>query len=500
MTTNRIDDCLSCRDGRLFMEECDTVALVEQFGSPLFLVSEDQLCRNIRAYQQAFARRWTEGPVDVLPALKANWTLATRRILSREGAGADIYSEGELHAALVSGVVPERISVNGGGKDEHLIRKCLEAGVRITVEDLDEPDLIERVAREMGKTARIRFRVKPNFPNLWRRTDFSVEVTSIDMGIQVYKSGIPAQYLPELGRRALKMKNVVLVGLHFHGGRHHPSAWFWKGIAQQYARLTAELCAAWGGWRPQELDIGGGFASPRDPHNKLGLTGDVVLTWFLWPLQLAMRALPEKISYRLLSAIVNTGMVKSTKFKPAPTVDDYAEATVSTLHHEFRRLGFDTAGIRLQVEPGRGLYGNAGIHLARVKKLKRQTEPVKLNWVLTDTTCFFLAGGQFEYNLHDFVVANKTDAPPALVADIVGHSCFGDRLMPFVRVPELEAGDIIAFLDTGAYQEVSASNFNALPRPATILVTGDRAEVIKKAETIEDVFSRDLLPDHLHDY
>lgn len=500
MSATRLDDCLSTRDGRLFMEECDVTALAREFGTPLFLVSEDQLVRNVRAYQRAFGSRWTEGPVDVLPALKSNWTLATRRILSREGAGADVYSPGELHAALTSGVNPERISVNGGGKEEGLIRRCIEAGVRITVEDLDEPDLIERVATEMGKTAKVRFRVKPNFPNLWRRTDFSLEVASIDFGIQVYKSGIPAQYLPELGRKVLKMKNVELTGIHFHGGRHHPSAWYWDGLARVYARLVAELCREWGGYKPQELDIGGGFASPRDPMNKQGLTGDVVMTWFLWPAQLLLRLLPARHSYRLLSIIVNKGMVKDTHAKPAPTVDDYAEATVRALHEEFRREGFDATGMRLQVEPGRGLYGNTGIHVAAVKKFKRQTEPVKLNWALTDTTIFFIAGGQFEYNLHDFVVANKSDAPAVHVADIVGHSCYGDRIMPFVRVPDLEPGDLIAFLDTGAYQEVSASNFNALPRPATVLVTGNRAEVIKRAETIEDVFSRDLLPDHLHDY
>jgi diaminopimelate decarboxylase len=58
-------------------------------------------------------------------------------------------------------------------------------------------------------------------------------------------------------------------------------------------------------------------------------------------------------------------------------------------------------------------------------------------------------------------------------------------------------GDVLAMLDTGAYQEVSMSNFNAMPRPATVLVTGDRAEIIRRAETEEDVFRRDIVPAHL---
>jgi diaminopimelate decarboxylase len=69
--------------------------------------------------------------------------------------------------------------------------------------------------------------------------------------------------------------------------------------------------------------------------------------------------------------------------------------------------------------------------------------------------------------------------------------------MPTVPIPEVEVGDILAVLDTGAYQEVSMSNFNAIPRPPTVLVTGHRAEVIRRRETEEDVLSRDIIPDHL---
>lgn len=120
-----------------------------------------------------------------------------------------------------------------------------------------------------------------------------------------------------------------------------------------------------------------------------------------------------------------------------------------------------------------------------------------MNWVLTDTTYFFLSGGVFEYNFHDFRVANKTNAEPKHVADIVGQSCYADRILPLVHIPDIKENDIIALLDTGAYQEVSASNFNALPRPAMILVNGNEAEIIKQAESIEDVFSRDRIPARL---
>jgi len=96
------------------------------------------------------------------------------------------------------------------------------------------------------------------------------------------------------------------------------------------------------------------------------------------------------------------------------------------------------------------------------------------------------------------VVADKADAPATLSADLVGHSCFADQIVLGARLPEVGAGDVVALLETGAYQESSASNFNALPRPASVLVSGDRAKVIKRAETVEDVYARDVVPVRVH--
>jgi diaminopimelate decarboxylase len=151
----------------------------------------------------------------------------------------------------------------------------------------------------------------------------------------------------------------------------------------------------------------------------------------------------------------------------------------------------------LQLEPGRAIHGDAGIHLTTVRGIKRLTTPIRWKLVIVDTTEFWFTGGRYEHHLHDYVFANKTDAPLVDKADVVGRSCYGDRLMPTVPIPEVEVGDILALFDTGAYQEVSMSNFNAIPRPATVLVTGDRVSVIRRRETEEDVFRRDVMPEHL---
>jgi diaminopimelate decarboxylase len=491
----RDPDCLAVRDGVLHVEGVSTLDLAERFGTPLFVFSETQLRGNLRRFHDAFAESWP-GPVDVLPAMKANTLLATRQLLSNAGAGADIYSPEELAGVLRTGVDPAMVSVNGGGKSREHLRNCVAAGVRITVEDVHEIDLIGEVAAELGATARIRFRVKPALPNLWRRTDFSQLSVPIDLGIQVYKSGIPPEYLPAMGRRVLAMSNVELVGIHFHAGRHHPGIWYWEAMMVRLARLIGELSRAWGGWQPSEIDIGGGFASPRDPHNKEFPRSEFVLTALGYPFLVGLRGLGEKTYHALLAKIL-AALTSHRDPKPPPGIEAYGRAVTAVLRRELPRNGIDIEGVRLQLEPGRAMYGDTGIHLARVKTVKRQSAPIPYTWVLTDTTYFFLAGGVFEHNRHPFVFVADPAAPAIQTADIVGHSCYADQIVLAARVPDVEAGDVVAFLETGAYQESSASNFNSLPRPASVLVHGDEAELIKRAETVDDVYGRDVVPARL---
>lgn len=144
------------------------------------------------------------------------------------------------------------------------------------------------------------------------------------------------------------------------------------------------------------------------------------------------------------------------------------------------------------------MHGNTGIHLTRVMAIQRISAPVRWNQVIVDSTEFWFTGGRYEHHLHDYVFANKADAVFDDKADINGRSCYGDRLMPTVPIPSgVAVGDIFAMLDTAAYQEVSMSQFNAMPRPGTLLVNGSDVSVIRRAEKQEIVFQRDRMPEHL---
>jgi diaminopimelate decarboxylase len=449
-TATRLDDCLSVRDGRLWMEECDAVELARRFGTPVYVVSEDQLRRNARRIAAAFAANWPEGEVSLLPSLKANLSLALRRILNSEGLGCDTFGPGELHAALASGIDPARISVNGSVKDAALVTRAVEAGARVTLDSAAELDLVAAAAAATGRTARVRLRLRPDYDGLDTPSDFDPSVT-VRAGAHRYKPGIPLEQAGDLARRALGTPGVELAGLMAHLGRHSADPEVWRGMAASVAAAVARVSAEAGTWRPAELDVGGGYPAPRDP----------------------IRA------------------------EPAPPIEDIAAAVTSGLRDGLHAAGIDPAGIRLEAEPGRSLYADTGIQLTTVRHVKAQAAPVPMRWVETDTTEMFMADLLIEHARFELVAASRAGAAPEQTADVVGMSCGFDLLVPDARLPALEPGDVLAFLDNGAYQDACASNFNGLPRPGTVLVSGADAEWIKRPETVEDVFARDTIPERL---
>jgi diaminopimelate decarboxylase len=498
MARTRIDDCLSTRNGHLFVEGCDTLDLVRQFGSPLFVMSENQIRRNVRRFQRAFQEGWPDGPVKVLPAAKANWLPAVQRILADEGCGCDVYSPGELRVALDAGFDPQFISVNGVPKDKAHIYKSIQAGVRITIDSVEEIEVIEKAANELDRVARVRLRLKPALSGFIERSDFVAEgLVPTDIAAMVYKGGLSFDEIMAIGPRILAMDNVELVGLHEHHGRHHRSLRYWEEQMKAFAREAGRVCEALGGFQPQEIDIGGGFAVPRDPFNAVTDYSEPLQLAALYAVSKGMNVLGADRRYKVLSRLIDTIVTRPNQ-TPAPGIKGYADVCTHTLRQELPRYGIDTQGLMLQLEPGRAIHGNAGIHLTTVRNIKRLSTPIRWKLVIVDTTEFWFTGGRYEHHLHDYVFANKTDAEMVDKADIIGRSCYGDRLMPAVPIPaDVEVGDILALLDTGAYQQVSMSNFNAIPRPATVLVTGERASIVRRRETEADVFRRDVMPEHL---
>jgi catechol 2,3-dioxygenase-like lactoylglutathione lyase family enzyme len=296
----------------------------------------------------------------------------------------------------------------------------------------------------------MRVRVRPEL-SAGAPSDLFGEPVSVREAVAGYKPGIPTADLQAAHPR--DVPGVDVVGVMFHIGRHGADPGLWAEAIGSVAQIVAALRDAWGGWEPAELDVGGGFPLPRDPTGRT----------------LARRA-----------------------DAPAPPpLERYAEAIGGALERELRAAGIDPAGRALEVEPGRALYGDAGIHLTRVLGIKREGERT---WIETDSSEAFLPDGLLEHNRWTVLSTVQAGAPAAAVADVVGRSCTFDVIVAGAKLPAIEAGEVLAVLDTGAYQDSGASNFNAMPRPGTVLVSGSGARLVRRAETVDDVFARDLVP------
>jgi diaminopimelate decarboxylase len=457
--TERLDESLSIREGVLHIEGCAATDLAERFGTPLYVVSEDQLRRNARRFQGAFGARWP-GPFLLLPSIKANSSLALRRVLTEEGTGCDAFGAGELEAALRTGTPPGTISLNGPMKGNALLERAIRVGARITLDSGAELERTAAAAERLGTQAHVRLRFRPDLVGVDGPSEMSPDGASIRDAIQRYKAGIPTEDLLAIGPDEISDPNLDVAGIHLHLGRHSADPAMWGAAVDGLVELLKELKIAWEGWVPRELDLGGGFPAPRDPFGRL---------------------LPQRAGAP----------------PRAPGAGSYADAICRPLAARLEELGIAAGGVQLEIEPGRGLYADAGIHLATVGNVKRQTEPVPLVWVETDTSDSYLPDVNLERNRWTCIPAEGAAASTTVVADVTGRTCALDVIVPDAELRPMEVGEILVFLDTGAYQDAAAANFNALPRPGTVLVTADRAELIRRHETIDDVFARDLIPERL---
>ncbi len=450
----RVNHSLTVRDGRLFMEDCDTVEIARKFGTPLFLVSENHLRHNLRLYTQAFENVWSEGPVRIMPSLKANPVIAIRKILSDEGAGCDVFGCGELHAALRGGVAPESISVNGSIKDRDIITTAIEVGARIVLDSPRELELCEDVAAKSGKIARVMFRIKPFMEELDVMSDYTPEY-EIRFMTQAIKYGIPTSELLPMGLKAKASPHIDPTGVHAHMGRHSKKPEVWRSWVRNCVKLTKQLSDIMDGWCPREMNFGGGFPSFPDKDTDVTVKGYA-----------------------------------------GPSLEELAEVLTSSLRTGMRANRLETDGLSIEVEPGRGIHCDTGIHLATVKNIKHETWEREYRWAEVDTSQVFLGvgGANFDQPRFDFMIASNASGPAATRADIVGLTCNLEVLFHQVAVPALTTGDVIALLNTGSYIEPCTQNFNALPRPGMALVNGRRVDLIKRHETIEDVFARDIVP------
>lgn len=460
MLSVSIEEAIGPKAGRLVVEDCAAEDLAKQFGTPLFAYSERQLRTNYRRIHGAFQSNWPK-PVHVLYAIKANFTLAVSRVLFSEGAGADVFTEGELHGALLAGAAPEQISINGSLKPRELLEQGIAAGACINIDVVDELHDVAAVARALGRTAVVSFRAKPGYDELEAYESVPSpyqkgQRIGIGQWIAENKWGLTPAEAVALVREASSLPELALKGIHSHVGRHHSYAEMFRDMVPGLVRWIATVVEETG-WTPSTVDLGGGFTQGRDPLFRGG----------------AHAAEP-----------------------PAPAIDDVAAIVCETFLSELKGHGLEVP--QLELEPGRFLVTNSAVLLATVGPVKRQPGVGVETWVNVDASVAHFPGPEFMDARHEVLVADRADEQATQDSAIVGPSCYEDLLAWGRPLPRMETGDLIGFLDAGGYSDAFASNVNAIPRPAAVLVSGSQVELIKRRETALDIFGRDRLPAALY--
>jgi diaminopimelate decarboxylase len=425
------------RDGKLYGEDVDLTRVAEEFGTPLYLYSAG----TILDHYQRLDRALNELDHLICYAVKANSNRAILKLLRDAGAGFDIVSGGELFRVLGAGGDADRCTFAGVGKSRQEIEYALEQKVySFNVESEAELEYIDRIAGDKGVRAPVAFRVNPDVD--------PVTHEYISTGKSENKFGIPLSRIADVYERAAKMRNIDIVGVQMHIGSQISEAAPFAEAVEKVAPLVRDLKAKYG---IKFFSIGGGLGIVYEASYASG-AGE----WW--------KKGHEESRHQL-------------------SIQQYVDAILPTL----RQLD-----LKILLEPGRLLVGNAGVLLTRVRYIK-QTGRKK--FAIVDAGMNDLIRPALYHSYHEIVPVIEPKNATRDKIDIVGPVCeSGDFLALDREMPALHEGDLVAIMSAGAYGFVMASNYNSRPLPAEALVRGDKFALIRKRQEMEDLVRGECEP------
>ena len=439
-------------NGHLWVEGRDCEELADTFGTPLHVISENQFRHSYRRFRDAFQSQYPD--VEILFANKSNNGMAMRHIMNQEGAGGDCFGYNEMYIALLAGSDPRKMALNGSNKEAAEIELAIANGVCVNLDAMDELDIVDETARRLGLEAQVGIRVKLELPGLVDRHSTGVHHGSMAEIVWAEKWGMSYAQTAELAKRIREtMEHLHLTELNFHLSRLDNQARDFAEMARDMVRWSARLRDDIG-WTPSCLDLGGGWTFGR--KEKTGPRGGID---------------DERVS----------------------DFEEYGRAVCGAVKDECQKHELPLP--KLRIEPGRSISGMAGISIGRVGAVKEWPEKMR-KWVNMDLSGNHVPWITIPHHYH-MVPVSKAEAPAVETVDIVGPLCTHDIMARSREVPSLVRGDLIALLDTGAYAESQSANFNAQCRPATVLVGGEKADIITERERLDDVVGRFRVPPRL---
>lgn len=413
---------------------CDAVNLAKEYGTPLYVMDENVIRKNIRTYKNSIEKHYNSNGM-VLYASKAFCTLAMCRIAKEEDIGLDVVSGGELYTAIKAGFDLKNVYFHGNNKSYDELKFALENGIgQIIVDNIFELDMIDEISKDLRIKTNILFRIKPGVD---AHTHDFISTGQIDSKFGVALENNEAY---EIIKYASALSNVKVVGIHCHIGSQIFELEPFKHAADIMTdfmiKIKDEL-----GIEIEKLNLGGGF-----------------------------------------------GIKYVNEDTPVP-YDKYIEEVSKVLNTKCNEKGIKLPFVLM--EPGRSIVGDAGVTLytvGTVKDIKNVRKYVSVDGGMADNPRYILYEAEY-----DAVIANRANDNAQEIVTICGKCCeSGDILMKDVKIPKINNGDILAVMSTGAYNYSMSSNYNRLPRPAVVFTSDGTSKIVVKRETYEDVIKNDI--------
>ena len=384
---------------------------------------------HIEAQWRAFDQAFGARDHLVCYAVKANSNLGLLNVLARLGSGFDIVSVGELERVLAADGDPGKVVFSGVGKGVHEIERALEAGIAcFNVESEAELVVLNEVAARLGRDAPVSLRINPD-------VDAKTH-PYISTGLKESKFGIPMREARAAYHVAHKLPHLRIVGVDCHIGSQLTALAPFADALERVLALVDQLAAD--GMPLQHLDLGGGLG----------------------------------IRYR---------------DEQPPSPGEYVAAFLQKLDAHGDRY----RNLKLLIEPGRAIVGNAGVLLTRVQYLKHAEAK---NFAIVDAAMNDLMRPALYDAWQDIVPVLKR-AGAAQQYDVVGPVCESGDFLGQDRTLTLQARDLLAVCSAGAYGASMSSNYNTRPRAPEVMVDGERVHVVRRRETIEELLRPEsLLP------
>jgi diaminopimelate decarboxylase len=418
---------------QLYCEGVALSSLVRKYGTPLYVYSQKTLTDHFQKLDRAM------GSVDHLVcfATKSNSNLSVLRVLAGLGSGFDIVSGGELQRVVAAGGDPRKCVFAGVGKTEQEIELALKQGVySFNAESEPELERIDQVARRLKKIAPVAVRVNPDVEAHTHK--------KITTGTYQNKFGVAFDQVEAVYARASRLKNVRLRGLQMHIGSQITEVSPFQEAVRKVSPLVTRLRDRYG---LEFLSIGGGLGIIYNP----ALASGAVDWW------------------------------NSAEAKKILTPKSYADRLLPLLK---------PLGLRILLEPGRFISGNAGVLITRVEYVKRTGSK---NFLIVDAAMNDLIRPAFYEAYHEIVPLIRRNGGRAK-ADVVGPICeSGDFFCQDRPLPKTAQGEHLVLMSAGAYGSVMASNYNTRALAAEVLVSGRKAALVRERQELNEIWGREQL-------